>query len=146
MNKILEAVIELEKLRQQIMSFKKTDNYYSMADDRVSFSDSDIQKRNENKKQLNERQALLDEKVKAVRTNLPAVIEAWVEMHKNACDLFIASHSSSNESTKAHVARENKQDWEKVKKGEVDYILENTYYLASYTDFVNKVISNLLSN
>lgn len=76
---------------------------------------------------------LIDQRVAALRdltalvgASSPETISQWAEAHDRLLAKFI---ESSADSTALHVAREEREGWQAVKRGEQPFVEGNTFYV-----------------
>jgi hypothetical protein len=137
---MLEETISLETLRQKIEK---------MEDDMGNQSDyMDLGR--PDKKQIEQiQQQLASDKVKveALKSELhslilkssPQAIDEWVNWHKNMLQKILSEQATDTKGrTRLFTARQTLEAWDKIARGEQDYIAINWYYLKDYQEQARK--------
>ena len=132
-------VIRLEALRQELQGAEQAAGRLS---DYIDRGNPSAQQQREAFAQmaLHERRAenlrlQLGERLAALRTSEPQVVEQWVGLHIRICERIIAEEEEKGEAeltTRLYVARKTREEWEKVLDGTQDYVSINAYFLRDY--------------
>ena len=147
-----EQVIRLESLRQEAQAFNYlAGNLY----DYLDHGNPNEQQRREAlaeiadyEKQSAESRRQLREALVALRAGAPQIVEEWGRWHMDICNRIIAEGEASPEhvapgsdpAVRLYVARETLAEWQKVLKGDQDFVSINEYYLSDYDEEVTAAV------
>jgi hypothetical protein len=148
-----DQVIRLELLRQEVQAF----NYLagSLYDYLDHGNPNERQRREasaqiaEHEKQSVESLQQLHEALVALRAAAPQIVEEWVRWHMGICQRITAEGkkgeqaqdgSVSDQDVRLYVAGETLSEWEKVLKGDQDFVSINEYYLSDYDEQVTAAV------
>ncbi len=73
-----------------------------------------------------------------LRRDAPEAVSAWAERHRAACQAMRADQTPRDEdflATRDFVIGETLAEWEKVLRGEQDYVRINWYFMKGYEQF-----------
>lgn len=97
-------------------------------------------------------QDILSAYVRKMREEDFDLFQDWVQIHINTCTEIINyaknpdAGSFDKDSTRIYVAKETKQEWESVLKGEKFFVIPNVYYLTDYDKFFDKFTGQYFDN
>lgn len=77
-----------------------------------------------------------------LRRDTPEAVAAWTERHRAACQAMRADQTSRDQdflSTRDFVIGETLAEWEKVLRGEQNYVRINWYFMEGYGQFWEQV-------
>ena len=134
---MLQETIELEKLRQELEKVEQENGNLSDYLDRgrpnAEQEQQTLKQMAQNEQRSVELRAQLRDQLVTLRAHKPKVIEEWVQWHNEICQRILAeSEGTKARSARDLVARETLANWDKVLKGEEDFVSINGYYLADY--------------
>jgi hypothetical protein len=137
---MLEETIALEKLRQKI---EKMEDDMGSQYDFIDYGKPDKKQTEKIQQQL----AVDKVKIEALKSELhtliskssPQAIEEWVGWHKSILQNILSEQATDTKSrTRLFTARQTLEAWEKISRGEQDYIAINWYYLKDYQEKARK--------
>ena len=150
-----DQIIRLESLRRQT----QTSNYFAGSlYDYLNLGRPNEQQRRqaladiaEYEKQAAESLKQLGEALATLRADAPQVVEEWVGCHMDVCNRIIAEAIAEGEANpdqapgsypavRLYVATETLVEWEKVLKGDLDFVLINGSYLSDYDERVTVAV------
>lgn len=133
---MLEETIQLERLRQSIEAAENEAGNMSDYLDRGRPNDQE-------QKSAQARIARMNEEAKKLKTELHELIgktpreglEEWVNWHKGVLQgILLENETDTKTKTRIHVARTTLEEWDKVLRGEQEYVGINWYFLKDYKD------------
>lgn len=77
-----------------------------------------------------------------LRQDAPEAVAAWAERHRAACQAMRADHTPRDQdflTTRDFVIGETLTEWEKVLRGEQNYVRINWYFMKGYEQFWEQV-------
>ena len=135
-----EETKRLEELRQKI---EKVENESGSTSDYLDRGNPNPSQQ----KAALEAMKKLDEEAKALKTQLQALIansprealEEWVNFHAAILNRIIAEPvKDAHSRTRVFVAKQTLENWEKVRRGELDYVGINWHFLKDYKEEVSQ--------
>ena len=151
-----QEVIRLERLRQQVQA---TRFFAGSLVDYLNHGQPNPQEQAETiagieqyEASAREDQRRLHDHIAALRATAPQVIEEWVEWHTGICKRIITEGSTTeplqdgmvtDQAVRLFVVQETLGEWEKVLRGEQDYVMINDYFLSDYNGEVLAAVENI---
>ena len=137
---MLEETKKLEELRQKIEKAENESGSTSDYLDRGKPNPAEQKAALERMKKLDEEAKQLKAQLRKLIANSPReAIEEWVNYHVAILNRIIAEPvKDANSRTRVFVAKETLEKWEQVRKGELDYVGINWYFLKDYKEEVSK--------
>lgn len=146
-------IIKIEKLRQQIEAFRW---WAGSTGDYIDHGHPDAQDEREAYDRMGEYAnqsalslAQLHEQLTVLRSTHPEIIEAWCQYHIKICVHIIDEERGfepyqdgriSDGAVRLYVAQETLGEWEKVLRGEQDFVSINSAFLEDYWNEVSALV------
>ncbi len=134
---MLPEVIQLEKLRQQIekveVELGNLSDYLDRGRPAEAQQEAARRQMESCRNQSAHLRAHLHERLAALRAGQPQVIEQWVQWHQALCRRILAKPIKRvDDRVRRNLAGELLQSWDKVGRGEQEFVSVNHYYLDDY--------------
>ncbi|RJP52103.1 MAG: hypothetical protein C4557_06850 [Anaerolineaceae bacterium] len=138
---MLDETMQLEKLRQQI---EKVEEEAGSASDFLDYGKPNEAQAKSAKKVIEnskrEVERLRSQLGELIAKSPPQAVQEWANFH-TAILQKIASEQVTNPHTKTRVfvAKQTLEEWEKVRRGEQEYVRINWHFLKDYKDEAKKL-------
>jgi post-segregation antitoxin (ccd killing protein) len=141
---MLTEVNHLETLRQKI---EDLDSEAGSQSDYLDYGKPDPKQAKQTQEfidQLNNKSRALKAELKdliaKVRAQQPQAIHEWADLHINILQKIVAeTEAGVQAAVRRDVAQRTRQEWEKVRAGEQEYVNINGHYLKDYRSYVRKI-------
>ncbi|MFN8458770.1 MAG: hypothetical protein U0401_29650 [Anaerolineae bacterium] len=144
---MLPEVIQLEKLRQEIEKIEvelgSLSDYLDRGRPTEAQQHSTRRQMEAYQNQSAELRVQLHERLTSLRVSQPQVIEEWIQWHREACQRILAKPIKQvDDRVRRNLAGELLQSWDKVGRGEQEFVTVNPYYLSDYRQETARLVNS----
>jgi hypothetical protein len=136
-----EEAIQLEILRQKIEAAEYEAGNMSDYIDRGKPNARELKSAQERIGQMNQEAASLKAQLRELIVMFPRdAVDEWVNWHRNVLQAILNENPTDrNAKTRQHVARTTLAEWDKVLRGEQEYVGINWYFLKDYKEKTQQI-------